>query len=164
MKRSFLIYLIISLFLLLNTGFAEAGGHHSRGYSHYSYKSSSHSSSYHVSSGSSHTHSYHISSGLTHSTYHNRNSGSTYKVGTTTYESGKYYSTTGQPKVERSSIEKKKFLKSLGYKRVPAGYEVDHIVPLSEGGIDNPSNMQLLTKSEHKQKTAHERAEHKKRH
>ena len=67
-----------------------------------------------------------------------------------------YYKSSGLPK-ERSSGEKHKFLKQQGYKDVPGGYEVDHIVPLSEGGSDNPSNMQLLPKSVHKLKTDNER-------
>ena len=36
------------------------------------------------------------------------------------------------------------------------GYEVDHIVPLSRGGADKPSNMQWLTIAEHKEKTRRE--------
>jgi 5-methylcytosine-specific restriction endonuclease McrA len=34
---------------------------------------------------------------------------------------------------------------------------VDHIIPLSKGGRDEPSNMQLIPKSVHKQKTGSER-------
>jgi 5-methylcytosine-specific restriction endonuclease McrA len=60
-------------------------------------------------------------------------------------------------KIKRSQAEKKKFLKGLGYKRVPPGYEVDHIVPLSKGGADKSYNMQLIPKSAHKRKTAAER-------
>jgi 5-methylcytosine-specific restriction endonuclease McrA len=60
-------------------------------------------------------------------------------------------------KIKRSEAEKKKFLKGLGYKRVPPGYEVDHIVPLSKGGADKSYNMQLIPKSVHKRKTAAER-------
>jgi len=162
MKKNIFIFLLVFIVSLFSNIEANSGGHHSRGYSHHSYKSSSHSRSYHVSNGSTHSHTYHVSSN-SYNSYH-YTSGSTYKVGTTTYESGKYYSKTGQPKVERSSMEKKKFLKSQGYNKVPTGYEVDHIVPLSDGGKDDPSNMQLLTKSEHKQKTARERAEHRKHH
>jgi 5-methylcytosine-specific restriction endonuclease McrA len=43
-----------------------------------------------------------------------------------------------------------------GLKRVPAGMEVDHTVPLAAGGSDTPSNMQLLPKSAHDAKTAAE--------
>jgi hypothetical protein len=60
-------------------------------------------------------------------------------------------------KIKRSQVEKKKFLKRLGYRRVPPGYEVDHIIPLSKGGADKSYNMQLIPKSVHKRKTAAER-------
>jgi hypothetical protein len=82
----------------------------------------------------------------------------TYKSNGTIYLDGETYSTTGNPKVERSSSAKKKFLKSKGYNKIPNGYEIDHIIPLSEGGADVPSNMQLISKEDHKQKTARERA------
>lgn len=81
----------------------------------------------------------------------------TYKKGGTEYYTNKYYSTTGKPKVKRSQANKNAFLRSKGYYQVPYGYEVDHIIPLSEGGSDNPSNMQLLTIEQHARKTAIER-------
>lgn len=67
-------------------------------------------------------------------------------------------STTGvkrdsKGRIERSSKAKKEFLKSKDYDKVPEGYEVDHIIPLYKGGADEPSNMQLLPKDMHKQKT-----------
>lgn len=67
-------------------------------------------------------------------------------------------STTGvkrdsKGRIERSSKAKKEFLKSKSYDKVPEGYEVDHIIPLYKGGVDEPSNMQLLPKDVHKQKT-----------
>jgi hypothetical protein len=82
---------------------------------------------------------------------------STYKVGSTTYVSGQYYQ-TGYPKVERSSAVRSEFLSQRGYSRAPAGYEVDHVVPLSRGGADATYNMQLLPKEVHRAKTAQERA------
>lgn len=81
----------------------------------------------------------------------------TYKSNGTTYYSNETYSTTGKPKVERSSSAKYQFLKSKGYTKIPHGYQIDHIVPLSEGGADVPSNMQLITVEEHNKKTALER-------
>jgi hypothetical protein len=45
------------------------------------------------------------------------------------------------------------FLKSRGYSKLPAGYNVDHIVPLYAGGCDCPANMQLLSVSAHHEKT-----------
>lgn len=83
----------------------------------------------------------------------------TYKSNGTTYYSNDIYKTTGQPKVRRNSTEKKEFLKSKGYNNVPQGYQVDHIKPLSEGGSDKSTNMQLITTEEHKAKTANERKE-----
>ncbi len=82
----------------------------------------------------------------------------TYKIGNTEYYYGQTYSTTGKPLVKRSTANKTKFLRSLGYDSIPEGYEVDHIIPLSEGGSDDHSNMQLLTINEHNVKTARERA------
>jgi hypothetical protein len=81
----------------------------------------------------------------------------TYDIGGTKYISGERYKSTGLPKVERSESAKRDFLKSQGFKTLPRGYEVDHVVPLSKGGADKPSNMQLLPKEVHKQKTATER-------
>lgn len=83
---------------------------------------------------------------------------STYKVGNTEYYYNKTYSTTGKPMVKRSEANKTLFLKSLGYTTTPYGYEIDHIIPLSKGGTDDPSNMQLLTKEQHANKTARERS------
>jgi 5-methylcytosine-specific restriction endonuclease McrA len=37
------------------------------------------------------------------------------------------------------------FKRMTGYPQGRPGYEVDHIVPLSRGGADKPSNMQWLT-------------------
>jgi len=74
------------------------------------------------------------------------------------HHSSKTYYSTGYRK-HRSISERNSFLHSLGYgNKVPRGYQVDHIRPLSEGGSDTPSNMQLLTIQQHKIKTAGERA------
>ena len=81
----------------------------------------------------------------------------TYELGGTKYITGQSYKSTGLPKVERSESAKKDFLKSQGFKTLPRGSEVDHVVPLSKGGADKPYNMQLLPKEVHKQKTATER-------
>jgi hypothetical protein len=82
----------------------------------------------------------------------------TYTVGKTEYLVGQYYVTTGEPRVSRSLANRQEFLESIGLKEVPKGYQVDHIIPLSEGGTDDPCNMQLLTIEQHKLKTAKERA------
>jgi len=74
----------------------------------------------------------------------------------TKYKSGEVYS-NGMPKVDRSEAAKRQFLKSRGYDKVPPGYEVDHIIPLSQGGADAPYNMQLIPIGMHRLKTANER-------
>jgi hypothetical protein len=56
-------------------------------------------------------------------------------------------------RIVRSEGAKEAFLRSRGLNHVPAGYEVDHVVPLYGGGSDTPSNMQLLTIADHKEKT-----------
>jgi 5-methylcytosine-specific restriction endonuclease McrA len=63
------------------------------------------------------------------------------------------YHRGGVPK-QRSASAKQQFLKRYGYKRVPSGFEVDHVAPLSQGGADAPWNMQLSPKALHKTKTA----------
>ena len=55
-------------------------------------------------------------------------------------------------RIKRSSEEKKKFERESGYPHGRPGYVVDHIIPLSEGGMDDPSNMQWQTKAEAKAK------------
>ncbi len=81
----------------------------------------------------------------------------TYTIGNTEYFYGRTYATTGKPVVKRSETNKREFLSSYGLSETPEGYEIDHIKPLSEGGTDDPSNMQLLTVEQHKTKTAQER-------
>lgn len=84
------------------------------------------------------------------------------KEKTTKYEYGETYKTTGNTKVKRSKSNRDTFLKQNGYKKVPKGYQVDHIIPLSEGGSDTPDNMQLIPISTHKMKTSSEKSRHKK--
>ncbi len=59
---------------------------------------------------------------------------------------------TRKGKIKRSESEKKKFLRQHGYKHVPQGYEVDHIIPLYKGGADKAYNMQLIPKAQHRAK------------
>ncbi len=46
------------------------------------------------------------------------------------------------------------FLEMHGYGQTPDGYEVHHIIPLSEGGADTPDNMVLLSEEDHQRVTA----------
>lgn len=80
----------------------------------------------------------------------------TYKDGCTTYYIFRCYSNGGNM-VKRSVANKQQFLKSSGLKSIPKGYEIDHILPLSQGGTDCPDNMQLITVDEHRKKTVRER-------
>lgn len=50
------------------------------------------------------------------------------------------------------------FLSSHGFDSVPDGYEVHHVVPLSEGGPDSTDNMILLEENDHDTVTAAHRA------
>lgn len=41
-------------------------------------------------------------------------------------------------------------------------YDVDHIVPLFEGGLHHPENLQIITHDEHLMKTAQENSRRQK--
>ena len=52
-----------------------------------------------------------------------------------------------------------RFLKKEGLTKVPKGKEVDHKIPLEDGGSDTVRNLQLLTEKQHQTKTAKEARE-----
>ncbi len=60
--------------------------------------------------------------------------------------------------IDRSMAMRDGFLSAHGFDSVPEGYEVHHIVPLSEGGSDTPDNMILVREDLHDQITAAHRA------
>lgn len=74
-------------------------------------------------------------------------------------ESGKYARSVGNTKrrcLMKESIlkltdEEKKLIGKF-YKNCPKGYEVDHIIPVSKGGLHCLSNLQYLTVTENRQK------------
>ena len=54
---------------------------------------------------------------------------------------------------ESLTWEEKKLIGKF-YKNCPEGYEVDHIIPISKGGLHQLSNLQYLTKEENRKKSA----------
>jgi hypothetical protein len=61
-------------------------------------------------------------------------------------------------RTHRSAEAKREFLRSQGYTKEPKGMIVDHIIPLCAGGADAPSNMQLQTVADAKEKDKWERS------
>lgn len=50
----------------------------------------------------------------------------------------------------------KKFIKKKGLNKPPKGKEVDHKIPLKDGGSDKVDNLQFLTEKQHADKTKRE--------
>ena len=61
--------------------------------------------------------------------------------------------TDSDGRIVPSASAKEEFLKSRDLKSVPDGYVIEHKIPLYAGGRDEPSNMQLATRDEHRAKT-----------
>ncbi len=59
-------------------------------------------------------------------------------------------------KQKRAPEVVERFLKKEGLTKIPKGKEVDHKVPLIDGGSDTVRNLQLLTEKQHADKTARE--------
>jgi len=49
-----------------------------------------------------------------------------------------------------------RFLEEEGLTKIPKGKEVDHKIPLEDGGSDTVRNLQLLTEKQHADKTERE--------
>lgn len=62
-------------------------------------------------------------------------------------------------KIKRSELSKRQFMKQTGYPHGRPGYVIDHIIPLANGGRDDPSNMQWQTKADAKAKDKWERGQ-----
>lgn len=62
-------------------------------------------------------------------------------------------------KIRRNEAAKKTFMKQTGYPHGRPGYVIDHIIPLSRGGKDDPSDMQWQTIADAKAKDKWERGQ-----
>lgn len=132
-KKTLSIVFTIIFSFSLSLSFAQHSSHHS-------YHSSS-SHSYHSSRKSS------VHSSSTHSSSGHRS----------TYSTSAKRDSHGH--IARSSKAREQFMKQTGYPHGRPGYVIDHVKPLSEGGADNPSNMQWQTKAAAKEKDKWERGQ-----
>lgn len=64
-------------------------------------------------------------------------------------EAGEFHGTYHLSEVMRSQEARLDFLAQHDLERIPAGWEIHHVVPLSEGGADTPDNMVLLRAEDH---------------
>lgn len=158
--RSALPFLAAVLLLLASPASAShprssSGSHHSsRSYSGHSHSNgtrhySTHSRSY------THSPSHHYStpgSAGSHRSYstHRTHSYRSHSGHTRRYAYSVPRDSHGR--IKRSEAAKRKFERQSGYPHGRPGYVVDHIIPLSKGGRDDPSNMQWQTKEEAKAK------------
>jgi hypothetical protein len=143
--RLFLI-IVASLFVFCVEADAGRGGSHSHSSKSYRSHATTHVRS---SSSSSRTH-YSTSSRKKYVTPH---------VSTGKHRAS--YSSTAtrdsHGRIKRSESAKRDFKKQTGYPHGRPGYVIDHVVPLSRGGPDSPSNMQWQTKADAKAKDKWER-------
>ena len=102
--------------------------------------------------GSHHSSSHHRSSGTRTYTSHSHSSTGHHR---STYSTTAKRDSHGH--IARSSTARERFMRQTGYPHGRPGYVIDHIKPLSEGGSDDPSNMQWQTKEAAKEKDKWER-------
>lgn len=72
-------------------------------------------------------------------------------------QQGEFAGTMHETDVVRHPEIRAEFLASHGFTETPPGWEVHHVVPLSEGGADSPDNMVLLREQDHDWITARHR-------
>lgn len=144
---------LLALLLIAGVAPAQRGGHGGSSGSH-------HSSPRHAPATPSSSH-LKTHSAAPHLSSSGKTSGSRAPAATK-YSSHYAHSTPGiardsRGRIERSSAATHAFKKQTGYPNGRPGYVIDHIVPLSRGGADSPSNMQWQTVSEAKAKDKWER-------
>lgn len=154
------LLLILSFSVAFSTG-GRGGGRRSRGGS---YHSTSRSYSGHKAAPrvSGQYRASPRSYGRVRSTSHTRISSRHYRP---KYSSGGSYNShsavSGQRdrhgRIKRTEHARRQFMKQTGYPHGRPGYVIDHITPLSKGGVDSPSNMQWQTKEQAKAKDKWER-------
>lgn len=60
------------------------------------------------------------------------------------------------PKFQRKQETVRRWLEVHGLKKIPKGHELDHKIPLSQGGTDTLRNLHLIKTKRHTIKTAKE--------
>ena len=151
MPRSTLAFLAAALLFLAPTASASHPRGSSGGSHHSSRSYSGHSRAYSGHSSGTHSRSYTRSPSHHYSTHHY----SAPSQHTRRYATGVLRDKHGR--IKRSEAAKNRFELQTGYPHERPGYVVDHLIPLSEGGRDDPSNMQWQTKEEANAKDRTER-------
>lgn len=67
------------------------------------------------------------------------------------------------PKFQRKQETVRRWLEVHGHKKIPKGHELDHKIPLSQGGTDTLRNLHLIKTKRHTIKTAKEARKRNKR-
>ena len=162
MNRLFLVLIACSVFICMDADAGRPrGGSHSRSTSSYRSHSSVRSYRSQPSVRSYHPSSYRYSPRV-HASYSRRSPSST--SGRQMHISRQHRSSysaaaprDAHGRIKRSESAKNDFKRQTGYPHGRPGYVIDHVIPLSKGGADAPSNMQWQIKAEAKAKDRWER-------